>query len=1291
MKNVRLTICTLLFGLSITHYAHSSHEKHTHEVKETPLTFVENHNQWNKQVRYKADIEGGRIFLLNNAFMYAYQSGEDIERIHHITHSEDQTVYTDEDYLIDCHAYKVQFLNANETPTISGANKYPGYHNYFKGNDQTRWASNVPLFGQVNYTNLYNNIDLSIYSHDDHLKYDLIVHPNGLADQIVLNYEGADQLTLKNGNLLVSTSVNEIIEQKPFAYQMINGVKTEIACSYLLEGNNVKFVFPDGYDHNIELVIDPVVMASTYSGSTATIYGHTATYDANGNVYVGGGGFGPGGLPVTTGAFQTTYGGSRDMCINKYDPAGSILIYSTYIGGSSDDYPHSLFVNNNDELYVLGTSNSSNYPVSASAYQSVFSGGATSFSDPDIVVTKLNSGGTGIIGSTYIGGTGIDGQNNIYVNYGDNYRGEIIVDANDEPYIASMTNSNDFPVTTGAAQGSLGGLQDGIAFKMNSNLSNLIFSTYIGSPGDDAAFGIKDDGTGGAYVTGSIAGNNLSGTGGAAYPAFAGGTQDGYIVHLNSTGTTMINSTYFGAAQQDQSFFIEIDRWGDVYIFGQSAGGINATAGVYAGPGTGMYIAKFDPALSTHHFTSTSGNLAPTAFLVDDCDYIYAAGHGALSSLTGFDVSSNAIQSASAGFYLMVLDPNAIAFNYGTYYGSAGSHVDGGTSRFDKRGIVYEATCTATGFPTNANAYSTTSLGGSYDMTVFKIDFQVIPLLAQAQANPSAVGCAPFNVNFTNTSTGTDFIWDFDDGTPTDTATNPSHVFTTPGVYDVMLVAIDSSSCLISDTTYLQITVGSGTPVTANFTDIVDCATQSVTLTNTSTPGVIYNWDMGDNTVYTDSTNVTHQYTSTGTYTITLIATDTTCFSTDTFDITVTILPAVMAVAGANPTTTGCAPFNVNFTNGSNGVTYVWDFDDGSPLDNTLQPSHTFVTAGVFDVMLIAFDPATCNLSDTAYVQITVGSGTPVIADFTVIQNSDCNLLEAITTNNSTGDNLVFEWDMGDNTTYSDTNVTHQYASTGTYTITLIATDTVCFSSDTTSITISLQNGMVVDLGPDQVICPLQSTELDPALPNIVNITYLWSNGETTPTIVVDEGNSYWVQVTDGTCIASDTVQVIRPDSLYIGYTTELCLGDNVTLDAGPASTYLWSTGATTQHLNVAEGGEYLLTVTDQYGCAYSDTVHVIENESSVDVFVPNAFTPDGDGYNDIFYPVALGYEKFEMRIFNRWGEEIFMTENTANGWDGTYRTLNAQQGVYVYRLKYDNPCSDKKNIIKYGHVTLVR
>ena len=1289
MRSEFKLFCILSLFLTMGINAALAHD-HSHAKS---LKFIQNKAQWDQQIHYRSVFRSGQISLLKNSFAFNWYDTSDLDRIGEIVHTSDKSQFTEEDWLVDGHGYRVTFLGANEHPTLSGAHQLTEYYNYILGNDPAKWADHCAAFEKIHYENLYPGISAEVYSHEGQMKYDLLLSPGSDPSKIQLQYDGLDEMNLVAGRLVFNTSVNQIIEQAPIAYQEINGERQSVPCRYVLQGTVLSFAFPSGYNTAHPLVIDPVVVASTYSGSSVEIYGHTATYDDMGNIFAAGGGFSPGGLPITTGAFQTAYGGGRDICLNKYNETGSSLIYSTYLGGNSSDFPHSLVANAAGELYILGTSSSTDYPVTSTAYQSSIAstGGGGYYSFTDIVITKLSASGGAALGSSYIGGNDADGQNNIYVNYGDNFRGEIILDVGGNCYVASMSRSSDFPVTTGAFQSTLGGSQDGVIFKMNPDLSSLLFSTYIGGTGDDAVFGVIPDDAGGAYVCGSISGAALSGTTGAAYPTFIGGAQDAYLAHLDDAGSTMLAASYFGTTSGDQAYFIEADNNGNVYIMGQSYGTISATAGKYAGPTDGMYIAKFNPDLTTHEFTSTFGSIAPTAFLVDNCGFIYSAGHGGLGAVSGFDVTAGAIQSAPSGFYLLVLEPDATAINYGTYYGAGSSHVDGGTSRFDPRGIVYEATCTAGGFPTIAGAYSPNTVSGSWDIATFKIDFELSSLAAVASASPSTSGCAPFTVDFSNASYGSNQIWNFGDGSPSDTTLEPIHTFSSPGLYNVTLIVTDTTGCVTADTAFITIEVGSGVLANAAMVQSIDCETMSVTVAHAGSvsPDFESIWDFGDGSTYVGTYTV-HPYAAPGIYDITLITNNiTSCPNSDTTVTTIEILPNVDAAFNASPSTLGCAPFAVDFTNAGSGVAFEWGYGDGSPVETLASPNHTFTSGGTYEVMLVANDPSTCNLTDTATLEFLITDPIPVIADF--VDSVDCATQTVFLTNESTsGTGIHYNWNMGDGTTYTDTHVVHPFSLPGTYNIILMAEDSLCGNSDVFTINIPMWQPRNLYLGEDDILCPDSSKILSSGMDNV---TFLWSTGETTNTISVADSGQYWLTISDGTCEGFDTVDLAIAARLTPGYTADLCLGIPLELDAGPGTEYLWETGGTGRFLNVKSGGDYPVMVVDEYECIHFDTITVEELGTGVGPFIPNAFTPDGNGNNDEFLVTGFGYEQYELSIFDRWGRLTFQTQMVNKGWDGTLNASGeeAPEGVYCYRLTLINPCTNSTLENLTGSILLIR
>ncbi|MDY5968869.1 MAG: PKD domain-containing protein, partial [Bacteroidales bacterium] len=817
------------------------------------VSFTENKGQWAPQVRYKAQMRQASLFLEENCFTLVLQH-PDNENLQHPSNTQ-----KGKGRRYRQHAYKVHFVGC-ETSGMQGEEQEKSYSNYFLGSDPARWASFVPDFATVRYVGLYEGVDLRVYSAENALKYDFIVAPKANANQIVMRYEGVDNLRLQDGNIIVGTSVLDVVELKPYAYQRVHGKVVPVEAEYVLKGNEVRIVLGK-YDPELELVVDPYLYFSTYTGSHSDNWGASGCYDSHKNTYTAGLVFGTE-YPVSLGSYDGSFNGNADIGIFKFDTSGSQRLFATYLGGTHADMPHSLFVNSFDELILMGTTGSDNFPTTPNAYSATFSGGraveyegggAIVFPNgSDMFVARLSQDGSQLLASTYVGGTGNDGLNyfphfnssydiimggndSLYFNYGDGARGELITDDLNNVYVGSTTMSADFPTTPGCLQSASGGRQDGVVYKLDHNLSHLLWSTYLGGIGNDAVYSIDVDRNYNLLVTGGTNSINLPCTPGSINPAFTGGGADGFVAKISRHGTQLMACTYFGSSYYDQSYFVRCGKNDDVFIFGQTKcpnGGFirNATYNV---PGAGQFLARLTPHLDSIVWSTTFGSMrhepdiSPTAFAVDICNRVYLCGWGRYflgyriggetigvrtRGTTGLPVTHDAYQSETDGqdFYIMCLAADASQIEYASYFGEqyvpdssymGHDHVDGGTSRFDRLATLYESVCSSCGgynsFPTTPNAWSRTNNSNNCNNAIFR--FNVKDDFPVAEFRIPKAGCAPLTTFFENTGRGDSFFWDFGDGT-TSTLENPSHTYAIPGSYTVTLVARLSGGCHETDT-----------------------------------------------------------------------------------------------------------------------------------------------------------------------------------------------------------------------------------------------------------------------------------------------------------------------------------------------------------------------------------------------------------------------------------------------------------------------------------------------------------
>ncbi len=941
--------------------------------------FVPNEGQWKNSFSFRWMNNQGAVFLEDGGLSIHLADFSAYE-YHH-----DNRKFDSEPFdlnLIKHHSVKMRLVGGQKGKWIP-ADKNESYHNYILGKDPEKWKSGVPIYGSVRQEEIYPGINIKYYTDGNSVKYDLEVSPYGNYEDVRMEYSGLDSMFLEEGFLIMRTSLGEIIEQKPIAWQIDGTKKEPVKCDFVLEGKTISFKIQK-HNKRLPLVIDPQYIFSTFTGSLADNFGFTACFDSTSNMYSGGIAFNIG-YPITTGAFQDTFaGGFIDMAITKFNSSGTQLIYSSYIGGSNGpDQPHSMVASNNDGLVIMGVTGANDYPVTSNALDTSFNGGpstsvgGTPFGNGvDIVVTHLNSTGGSLVGSTFIGGTDTDGANkNLTVNYGDNSRGEVIVDSS-FIHVATSTFSNDF---MGTNWGSFT-KQNAALFSLNNDCSQAPFKRVLLGMDDDAALGVRPMRDAGNYyliVAGGTKSANLPTTTGCYQQQYGGGSTDGFILKYDWSLDQIEALTYNGTNAYDQNFFVDIDRDNAIYVFGQTLGQYPVTPATWAIANSAQFLHKLSSDLSTSIVSTVFGNnqrttvnISPTAFMVDGCKNVYLSGWGGnvgfqQGNTIGLPTTPDAQDSTTNGndFYFLVLDGSWKSLEYASFFGDASAeHVDGGTSRFSKDGTIYQAICAGCGqqsFPTfPGNVYSHVNGSNNCNLGSTKIEFDYQGPNVDVTV-PNDTNCVPWQLEYLNNSTNIDLmIWHFGDGI-IDTGFAPTKLYTDTGSYTISIIGIDTN-CQIWDTTQLKIRLES----------------------NIVNPG----------------------------FTI-------------------------------GPYDTCQTPFTISLTNITMGAdSYVWEFGDGtsSTQDN---PIHTFTFQGTYDIKLIAIDN-TCNTTDTVIQQVTF-KNPPNQTDFLIDQDA-CNPLKAIELLQLGSGFQYHLWDMGNGDTLTGRNVSCLYQEPGIYTITLFSFDTVC-------------------------------------------------------------------------------------------------------------------------------------------------------------------------------------------------------------------------------------------------------
>jgi hypothetical protein len=649
-----------------------------------PLSFEINHGQTAPQVKFLSRGSGYNLFLTSNEAVLALSK---------------EAAEGRKDVL------KIKLVGAKAQPQVTGEGELPGKSNYFLGNDPQQWRTNVANYAKVKYDDVYPGIDMVYYGNGRQLEYDFIVAAGADPSQIKLSIEGAQRLRVdERGDLVLSIGRSEIRQHKPFVYQEVNGVKKEVAARYVLDGKR-QFGFEVAeYDKSQPLVIDPVLVYSTFLGGSDLDSGRGITVDGDGFAYVTGTTASLN-FPTTAGSAQPVIGGRNDAFVAKLNRTGSALVYSTFLGGESLDGGIGIAVRFGN-VYVSGSTDSVAFPTTTGAFQTTFGGSQDAF------LVRLNSTGSALVYSTYLGGNDIEEGRGIALN------------SSGDAFVTGPTESLNFPTTAGAFQTVFGGgIRDAFVTRLNSTGSALVYSTYLGGGNNDQGLSIATE-FGTAYVTGSTASSNFPTTAGAFQPTL-GGLTDAFVARLNSTGSALIYSSYLGGTGSDSGLGIDLDDYGDAYVTGStSSSSFPTTAGAFQtafGGITDAFVTKVNSAGSALVYSTFLGGTGVDSGqgITVGCCRAFVTGS---TSSSNFPTTANAIQPANAGSsdaFITKLNLTGSALRFSSYLGGTGSDAGQAIARIPGR--VFVTGGASAGFPTTTGAFQGVNAGSS-DAFVVKIE-----------------------------------------------------------------------------------------------------------------------------------------------------------------------------------------------------------------------------------------------------------------------------------------------------------------------------------------------------------------------------------------------------------------------------------------------------------------------------------------------------------------------------------------------------------------------------------------
>jgi len=1154
---------------------------------------------------------------------------------------------------IKFHRIDVDLMNCNPSATILPLNEVEGYQNFYLGH-RPNGITGAKEFNKIVYREIYPKTDLIFYGNKQNgMKYDLVLRPGSDPENIVLKYNGASGVELANGKLKVTSSLGELGEYMPKVYQIIEGKIVDVKAEYILNnssGNSLEISFKVGtFNRNYALVIDPAVW-STYHGNagrdeTSSIKAQYGSVVVSGNTMINT-------FPVSVGAYFSNFqGGFMDAFLVKFDADGKRL-WSTYFGGNVDDNSVSVELNSNSDIFINGWTTSANLPVTPGAFQSAYAGGRS-----DSYVAKFSSAGN-LIWSTYMGGTNTE------------YAGSLDVDANNNVVVLGCTFSNDFPVLS-AFQGTNLGVSDIVLFKFNST-GTLQWSTYYGGSQADIGTAVKIDINNDIVFTGCNENGNLPTTPGAFQQNYQSKVRDGFVSKFTSNGVRLFTS-YIGGNGDEIGQCITTDLKDNIIvgISGYLSTNLPSTPGAYQiNPSTGTapyenFLIKFNP-LGNRQWATYMGSIYNDMFsglatnefndiiYVWEFEDLYGLINGIQPGIPNTCGTKKVMQRGDPEDMIITkFDENGNLICNTFWGGNAEDDLDHATEpvSYDK-GFIYLTGFSMGMYPVTPGAFQTAySPQMHWDPVITKLCSYSCAETYTANFNfsPSANNiCLGQSINITNATslslncdtTQTEYEWTFYNAVPsTSTAKSPTGIkYSTPGKHNVKLII--RTPCLTdSVTTTNFITVNSS--VQKNDTvNICQGLFAQIHGSNQNISGVYSQTFVAANGCDSIS-SVTLNVKSTSTNTISI---------------------------------TACKTYSLNAQIYNSGGIYSQTLTSASGCDSVLTIDLTI--NGAINTS------ATQNICQGQYALIHgVNQNMPGLYAQTLTTTSGCDSISSITLAvNSVSSTTI------NASACSSYNLNGQnYTSSGIYSQTLSAA-LGCDSLLTINLTIN-SNTSTADT---QKVCQGESVFIhgvDQRTPGVYTQTFVSANG-------CDSISSVSLNLypnPNAAFIATPPLGALQNTVIYFTDQSQ-----------GKINSWQWSFGDANNNTSYQQNpsftfrdtGIYLLQliVINEYGCADTATNEFIIN-GDVTLYVSNAFTPNGDGINDVFMPLSSGtnFLNFEMWIYDRWGNLIYETNDLNSGWDGRANGGKdvAQQDTYVWKLKTQDIFGVNNKYV--GHVNLIR
>lgn len=1017
--------------------------------------FIENKGQWDRHIKYLARLGGLNTWVTDKEIVFDFYK---VERKDSAEKELEFPRHPDTNLMISGQVIRMNFP---EIPGIEEKRKFEGknllkpYYNYFIGNDSSKWASFVKLYEEVYIENVADGIDMRLYFEHGLIRYDFMINPGSDFQSLKFDIIGSDGIEIdSDGKLVIKTSLGDVNHAGIKGFQTDGIGENIVKCEFHKLSEKTIGFNVEKYNRNEKLIIDPFVYC-TYLGGSILDDAYGIDVDKTGNSFLTGN-TGSSDYPLTSGAYMSTFYTGGTVFISVLNNDLSALIYSTFLGGSGGNIGTCIKLDKSGNIVVTGITSSSNFTVTPGVYQPVLRG------NMDYFICKFNSSGSTLIFSTYLGGTGQDRTSSF-----------LDIDNSNHIWITGTTESNNFPVTAGAFQTTLGGSSDGFISELDSSGRILLGSTYLGGTGNDYANGIALDKYNKIYVCGSSYSTNFPTTGGC-YQNFLPYTNSGFISKFN-TISSLNYSTYLGCNNGTSNIRdIKADQFGYAYVTGSSRGSnfpTTVNACQHNLNGTENVIAvKLNPAGSALVYSTFIGGASidqAISISNDTFGNVFITGR-AMSA--NFPVTPNAFQHNLTGTnctFMTILNNTFSSLIFSTYWGGSGAGVIPRDNFLDNQYSVYYTGMTwSSDFPTTPNAYQKYKNGASGSSNAFVVKMNPVASIlytGKITGSPYCPGDTihiPFisnyhfwtgNVFFAQLSdTAGNFDKPLNIGFLADTI--PGTIIAripTSAIYSThyRIRVIGTAPYVCSDNSSDYFTINPSPHVGFDLDSSVSCfdKLKSLSFVNTSTisSGYIssYFWDFGDSSSGYSELDTNHFYKSFGKFKVSLFAvSDSGCMDTaikyvNEFKKPVALFSVPDSVQCLNRNQFHFTDHSVSW-NGS--LKYSWQFgdNDSSSMINPVHTYNSFSTSFFTELMIEDSTGCRDTASGNIFILPSPMAGFTALDTILCFNGNEFNLYD--TSIISTGKILSRLWDLGDGHVDTAINVVHSYHNNDTFLVSLV-------------------------------------------------------------------------------------------------------------------------------------------------------------------------------------------------------------------------------------------------------------